>query len=415
MSTRSVVRMGGGTPAVDISHGRGLYVWDVDDRRYIDCTSQSWASYLGHANPELAAQIVRQTERLWHAHQGFGTREREKFAHDLLRLVPGNDDYTVYDKVSFTATSALAIETAIKLAVLHGNGRKTIARLTGSFHGTTLGVAPLSWPANAEVSPERRTLAAFAGLGVPSFTLTFPIESEPRSEQLDQLEAELSSHRSELLAVIVEPIQGSGGQRTVPDWWLSHLSQLAREIGIYVIYDEIQTYMRPGRYLTDVERHLPDFICLGKGLAGGLACGAVLARRGSESFPTGGVYDLHTFASSPLSHSVGSKLIEIVERDSILENARERGSQLRDGLKHIAASHPEVVEVRQVGLHIGIEIDRTAGRSAADLRVRAMSNGLLVGLGGFAPDVLKIKPPLNITATQADEVLEHLQMTFASA
>ncbi|NQD90426.1 aminotransferase class III-fold pyridoxal phosphate-dependent enzyme, partial [Paenarthrobacter sp. CM16] len=300
MTVASPVTLGGGTPAIDIVRGEGLYVWDSSGDRYLDCTSQSWALYLGHSNEELRRHASATMDRLWHIHQGFATSERERFANDLLDLVPGNGNKDMYSHVAYTATSGLAIETAIKLCMLQGSGRDTIARLSGAFHGTTLGTAQASWPANPEVEPERRTLSTFRSRGGTYATLTFPetiplIDTDSEAGQagrhLDRLDAELDDLSADLLAVIVEPIQGSGGQRILPKWWLSHLCQRADRDGFFVIFDEIQTYMRAGRYYTWPEDLRPHFIVLGKGLCGGFAAGAVLLRSDLRPFPVTGTYD----------------------------------------------------------------------------------------------------------------------------
>lgn len=416
MTHSSVVTLGGGTPAIDISRGEGLYVWDSSGNRYMDCTSQSWALYLGHSNEELRQHASATMDRLWHVHQGFATQERETFAADLLDLVPDNANRDFYNRVAYTATSALAIETAIKLCILQGTNRNTIARLTGGFHGTTLGTAQASWPANSEVSPDRRTLSSFRGRGGTFATLTFPVAAtdgeadnadDDMRRHIDLLDAEIDELSSDLLAVIVEPIQGSGGQRILPKWWMRHLCQRADRDGFFVIFDEIQTYMRAGRYFTWADELRPHFIVLGKGLCGGFAAGAVLLRSDQRPFPSGGVYDLHTFATSALAHSVGSKLIEIVRRDDLLANANHRGHQIKTALGNLETNHSYIRDVRQVGLHIGIEFSGGNSASttvAASMRQRALKRGLLLGLGGYDPNVLKIKPPLTITSAEAQEV-----------
>ena len=328
MTRSEIVSVGGGTPTVDFSYGKGIWLWDRGGRRFLDCTSQSWALYLGHANDEIAQHATEVMQRSWHVHQGFATDAREHFAAALLDLVPDNGRRDRYSRVAFTATSGLAVETAVKLAALNRPGRYLIGRVEGGFHGTTLGTAQLSWPATEDVGPDQRTLARFRPFGADSFTLSFPITDDVTRE-LDLLRRELDSVADKLVAVVVEPIQGSGGQRVVPDWWLTALVERADEAGFVVIFDEIQTYLRAGRHYTHPEALRPHFIVLGKGVCAGFAAGAVVMRDDMNGFPSAGTYDLHTFASSALAHSMGLKLLEVVARDDVLANARARGAQVR--------------------------------------------------------------------------------------
>lgn len=405
-SIRHVV-VGGGTPTVDFDHGTGIWLFDRAGRSYIDCTSQSWALYLGHANPELRQHAFDVMANGWHVHQGFATSARELFAGALLDRVQGNAGWSLYDRVAYTATSALAIETAIKLAVLDRPGRSVIGRVRGGFHGTTLGTAPLSWPGRDDVPEEQRSLSAFANFGPAVVTFEFPDVAGGIDAAISTLKAELAEHASGLAAVVVEPIQGSGGQRALPDWWLKALIEASDEHGYAVIFDEIQTYLRAGRYFT-VNPDLPaHFVALGKGLAGGFGAGAVIMRRDARGFPPG-TYDLHTFASSALSHSVGLKLLEIVDRDLLLANARRRGEQLAVGLRDLATRFPGLGAVRQVGLHVGLSVGEQNAPSpelARSIRLEAVDRGLLLGLGGYDPSVLKFKPPLNVTEGEVSEIL----------
>lgn len=404
--SNSVV-MGGGSPSIEFASGEGVWVRDPTGRRYLDCTAQSWALYLGHSNPEVRAYANEVMARGWHVHQGLHTQQREDFAEALLARANQLSGAQSFTRVAFTATSALSIETALKLAMLRTPDRVVLGRLRGGFHGTTLGVAQLSWPATDDVPPVRRTLDAFANIGPRVTSFAFPMAEDPDAS-LVTLEDEVRRWGTQLLAVVVEPIQGSGGQREVPTWWLEALLRWSELYGFVVIFDEIQTYMRPGRMFTLSAQLRPHYVCLGKGISCGFNAGAVLLREDMAGFP-GGTHDLHTFGSSYLSHSMGVKLIEITERDHLLHNALERGEQIRAAVQALEATHRCLATVRQVGLHVGVPIvHATTGladpAAAARLRRAAQVEGLLLGIGGYDPSVVKIKPPLTITATEVDEL-----------
>ncbi|WP_405794966.1 aspartate aminotransferase family protein [Streptomyces longwoodensis] len=403
--------IGGGTPAITISRGEGVRVWDTEGRAYIDCTSQSWALYLGHTHPEIRAHASQVMGDLWHTHQGFDTVQRDEFADRLIGLSKTSEPKYRYDRVVPAVSGALALESAIKLAALDRPDRRLIGRVRGSFHGTTLGMAGASWPGTDDVPTERRTLTAFTGFGPTFVSLTFPEPGRSPQENLQVLEEELTRVGDSMLAVLVEPVQGSGGQREIPRYWLERLRDRAAQQGFMVIYDEIQTYIRAGRYFTDIDQLGPHMVALGKGLAGGFACGAVLIRDDVPGFPPTGTYDLHTFASSALAHSVAVKVLDIVERDGLLLAARDSGARLREGLQALRHHFPEIYEVRQVGLHIGVEFVRPgtgapAADVAASVRRAAMERGLLLGLGGYKPEVVKVKPPLIVTREEIDVILE---------
>lgn len=266
-----------------------------------------------------------------------------------------------------------------------------------------------------DVPESQRSLAAFAALGPAVVTLSFPNTVDGTIDTaISILETEIAAHASSLAAVVVEPVQGSGGQRQVPTWWLEALLSAANKYGFAVIFDEIQTYIRAGRHFT-VSPELPaHFVALGKGLAGGFGAGAVLMRADVGGFPPG-TFDLHTFASSALSHSVGLKLLEIVDRDGLLENTHHRGKQLAEGLRLLATQFESLGEVRQVGLHVGqpIHCDNVPSSDlAGKIRLTALDSGLLLGVGGYDPSVLKFKPPLNITECEVDEILTRFEDTM---
>ncbi|WP_207843887.1 aminotransferase class III-fold pyridoxal phosphate-dependent enzyme [Williamsia soli] len=413
----SAVTVGGGTPTVDFARGKGVWLWDRKGRKFLDCTSQSWALYLGHAHDEIQQHAAEVMRSFWHVHQGFATDSREEFAEKLLHAVPRNEHRDIYAKVAFTATSGLAIETALKLATLNRPGRSLVGRVQGGFHGTTLGTAQLSWPATDDVPGNRRSLSAFAHMGVSSVTLSFPdsnpdIDDVARERAIAVMNLELDAVADKLVAVVVEPLQGSGGQREVPVWWLNALIRRADKEGFTVVFDEIQTYLRTGRHYTQPELLRPHFIVLGKGLCGGFAAGAVLLRSDIDGFPGGGTYDLHTFGSSALAHSVGIKQLEIIDRDDVLNNVKHRGVQLRNASAQMCAQATVFSEIRQVGLHVGLRVCAETWQQraslAATVRMRCIDAGLVVGLGGYDPSIVKIKPPLNITADETSELISRL-------
>ena len=215
--------------------------------------------------------------------------------------------------------------------------------------------------------------------------------------------------------VIVEPLQGSGGMIPLPKRYLQRVREICDEFEVPLIFDEIQTYMRIGKF-TAAEYYgvEPDMIALGKALGGGLPLGATVIRDGLEGFGPD-TEELHTFAANTLAMVGATKLIDIVERDHVLDNTVKMGEHLRNGLLRIQQDYPEVADIRQVGLHIGVEFAAPdAGRTpliaeTRKIRDEAMKRGAIFGLTGAMKNLLKIKPPLIINEAEANEVLAILE------
>jgi 4-aminobutyrate aminotransferase-like enzyme len=211
--------------------------------------------------------------------------------------------------------------------------------------------------------------------------------------------------------LIIEPLQGSGGQVIFSNEYMQGVRDICTEYGIVLIYDEIQTFTRIGTFFAAEYYGVdPDIICLGKGLGAGYPIGAIIISDDLEGFSPD-TEELHTFANSTISQIAALKLIELLE-NGILENCNKMGNYLGIGLKAIQKDFPQIGEVRQAGLHIGIELVKDPETREADpellqaVRQAGMKNGAFFGVGGILKNVVKIKPPLIINKEEADQVLE---------
>jgi 4-aminobutyrate aminotransferase-like enzyme len=218
--------------------------------------------------------------------------------------------------------------------------------------------------------------------------------------------------------LILEPIQASGGQIIFPRRYLERVREICDEYGVPLIFDEIQTFCRIGEWFgADYFGVTPDVIVLGKALGGGLPIAAIVIRDALEGFSLR-AEELHTFANNSLSQMSAIKMLEIIERDDLLANCRDMGSYLADGLRELQRQFPEMGDIRQAGLHIGIEMveDPETREPAVEkcIRVRdeGMKIGAIFGLGGARKNVLKVKPPLIVTRKEADEVLDILGLAM---
>jgi 4-aminobutyrate aminotransferase-like enzyme len=210
--------------------------------------------------------------------------------------------------------------------------------------------------------------------------------------------------------VIVEPVQASAGQLILPQRYLEGLRRLCDDYETLLIFDEIQTFARVGEMLAAEHFGVtPDIIVLGKALGAGLPLAGIIISDRLEGFLPDSE-ELHTFANPSLSMVTAAKQIELLEA-WVLQNCRRMGAYLGAGLRRLMEEYPEIGDVRQVGLHIGVEFvaDPASKEPIPDatvaIRNAGFENGVLFGLGGVRRNVLKIKPPLVISRSEADEVL----------
>ncbi len=408
--------LGGGTrPAPILARGRGCWVEDVDGKRYLDCTSQSWALYLGHANEAINRVVFEHSQHLTHVHQGFDTPSRFALAKKLADLAPAG-----LDRVSFTVGGGPAVEAAMKIALKNREGAQEYLCLYDSYHGTTLGALGASWVSTlsggAFIGGARFNRLTKPFIRVPNpYCYRCPLELSPASCRMMCLKVlQLTIEKGvngPVAGLILEPIQASGGQVILPREYLQGAREICDRYGIVLIYDEIQTFARIGAFFAaEYFGVAPDIIVLGKGLGAGFPIGAILIADRLEGFSPD-TEELHTFANNSAAQVAGLKLIELLE-GGVLENCRRMGARLAEGLGGMQKEFPVIGDVRQAGLHIGVELvaDPVTREPAADLvaavRRRGLENGILFGIGAVKKNVLKIKPPLILSQEEADTALE---------
>ena len=412
------VMLGGGTRGGPvIVRGKGVRVYDRSGKDYIDCTSQSWAMYLGFANEDIRRVVAEQMEYLMRAHQGFDTLPRFYLARKLARIAPGD-----LNRVSFTVGGGPAIEAAMKIAYKNTQPSRDFICLCDSYHGTTLGSMGASW-VSTRAKGDLVGGSRFLGLTKPFVRVPNPycyrcplgLERKNCSLACGQM-LRLTLERGiagNAAGVIVEPIQASAGQIILPREYLQAVRGICDEFGVPLIYDEIQTFGRIGRFFAaDYFDVAPDILVLGKGLGAGLPLACIIVSDQLEGFQPD-AEELHTFASTTVAQVAAAKQLELLE-DGVLDNTVRMGEYLRKGLEELQEEFPEIGDIRQAGLHIGVEMVRDPASKdplhaeGKAIRTEAMKHGLIIGLGGVRPNVLKIKPALIITQAECDEVLDKL-------
>ena len=341
--------------------GEGAWVWDEDGRRYLDCVGGVASNALGHCHPALVTALTEQANRLWHVSNMYRIPGQEVLAERLTAA-------SFADRVFFCNTGSEAVECAIKTARRYHAARGEVERVdvigfAGSFHGRTY--AALNASGNA---------AYLDGFG--------PLMPGFRQLALDDraaIEAVIAAKTA--AAVIVEPVQGEGGAKALPDETLLWLRRLCDAHGVLLIHDEVQSGMgRTGRLFAHqwVEGAAPDIMALAKALGSGFPVAACLATERAAAGMTAATHG-STFGGNPLGMAVANAAFEIIARDETLAHARAVSSRLFEGAEALRARYPDLVaEVRGKGLLIGIRMPaeqsrlyrRRAGRRPVDRRRR---------------------------------------------
>jgi acetylornithine aminotransferase len=362
--------------------GEGPYLWDESGIRYLDAISGIAVTGLGHAQPDIAEAICEQGRTLIHTSNLYGIPWQERLGERLATLSGMNQAF-------FANSGTEANEAAIKLARLHGRRREIdrpkIAVMEHSFHG--------------------RTLAALAATGNAAIQRGF----EPLLDGFVRLpfgDAEALGAAADdrnIVAVLLEPVQGEGGVRPAPDGYLKAVRELCDRHDWLMMVDEVQTGIgRTGRWFGfQHEDVLPDVITLAKGLGNGVPIGACLtAGRATDLFGPGSHGS--TFGGNPLVCRVACTVLEVIRRDGLVSRAESLGKRLVERIRRGLADVPACREVRGRGLMVGIELDRPAG----ELVGRALAQGLLINV--TAGSVVRLLPPLILTASQTDLVADRV-------
>lgn len=416
------VMLGGGTRGGPVlARGKGVRVWDTDGNDYIDCTSQSWALYLGYANDEINRVIREHIESMTHIHQGFDTKPRFYLARKLAQLAPDG-----LKRVSFTVGGGPAIEAAMKICVKNILPARDFVCLYDSYHGTTLGTMGGSWISTRScgkyIGGSRFLPLTQPFIRIPNvytYRNPFGVDAETYIDICLTMARETFERgiAGKPAGVIVECIQASAGQIIMPKRYLAGLRKLCDEFETLLVFDEIQTFARIGEmFAAHYFGVTPDIIVLGKGLGAGLPLAGIIISDKLKGFEPD-TEELHTFASPTLSMVTAAKQIALLEA-GVLENCRKMGKYLGDHLKAMMKKYPEIGEVRQAGLHIGVEFvkdpksKKPLDRETVAIRDAGLKNGAIFGLGGVRKNVLKVKPPLIVNRKECDEILEKFEKSM---
>ncbi len=369
----------------DLAFERGEGVWLISDtgERYLDFGAGIAVNALGHAHPHLVAALQAQAAKLWHTSNLYKIPEGARLAQRLV-------DNSFADTVFFTNSGAEANEAALKIARKyhaasgHPEKWRTIT-FRGAFHG--------------------RTLATIAAGGSSKHLDGFgpPVDGFDQVAEFDE-KAVLAAITPATAAILIEPVQGEGGIRSVSASFLRFLRQTCDEHGLLLLFDEVQTGMgRTGHLfgyeLSGVE---PDIMALAKGLGGGFPIGACLATSEAASGMTAGSHGT-TFGGNPLAMAVGNAVLDVILEDGFLDAVKKKGLLLKQKLAAIADRHPAVfTEIRGEGLMLGLKCIVPNGDVVAALNE---AHVLCVPAGD---NVVRLLPPLIVSESEIDEGVDKM-------
>jgi len=368
---------------VAFARGEGVWLWDTDGKRYLDAVAGVAVNTLGHAHPRLAQALCEQARQVIHTSNLYVIPLQEALAERLCGLAG-------MDRAFFCNSGAEANEAAIKLARLYGHRKgidlPTILVTEKSFHGRTL--------ATLTATGSRKVQAGFE-----------PLVSGFARVPFNDLEAarQAVEHNANIVAILVEPIQGEGGINLPAPDYLPGLRRLCDERGLLLMLDEVQTGIgRTGAWFAYQHTSvLPDVVTLAKGLGGGVPIGACLARgSAAEVFKPGNHGS--TFGGNPLACAAALAVLSTIEEEGLLQNVQQVGTYLRQALAAALDGVAGVVAVRGLGLMMGIELDRPA----AEIVDRAREAGLLVNV--TSERVIRLVPPLILREAEAQQLIEGL-------
>jgi 4-aminobutyrate aminotransferase len=395
-----------------MARGAGAVVEDVDGNVYLDCCAGIATASTGHSHPDVVRAIVDQAQRFLHISTDYYHEPQVALGEAMAEIVPLDGRARTF----FSNSGTEAVEAAIKLARYHTK-RPNIIAFLGSFHGRTLGSLSLT----SSKSVQRRGFGPMVP-GVFHAPYANPYrsnEDDCAAQCLAYIDQQILVHLTspdEVAAIVVEPIQGEGGYVVPPPAFIQGLARMAKQHGMLLIVDEVQSGMGRTGKMFAIEHYgvKPDIVVIAKAIASGLPMGLTVASETIMDWPVGA--HSNTFGGNPVACAAALATIKLI-RDSLMANAEQVGGFLMGKLKELATKHAIIGDVRGKGLMIGIELgrDRTTKERATSERdalvMAAFRRGLLVLAAG--QNTVRLSPPLVLTKEQAETAVRLLDESLS--
>lgn len=387
--------------------GEMQYLFDSEGRKYLDCFAGVSVINCGHCNPEINAEVVKQVQSLQHVCNTYLTENFVNLAEKLAEVTPG-----ALQKTFFCSTGTEANEGALLLASIY-TGRDEFIALRNGLHGRTKLTMSLTGIQMWRTDPHPCGGIHFAPNAYCyrcPLGKKFPECDYACAEALDDLIRTATSGKP--AALIAEPIQGNAGIVTPPKGYFKRVKEILASHDALLIVDEVQTgFGRTGKMFAienfDVE---PDIMTMAKALGNGAPISAFTATaKIADTYTKPGA---STLGGNPVSSMAGLGVLKYIQEHDLMQNAKERGQQLYDGLAELQKKHPVIGDIRGIGLMRGAEFvhaDKSPAAEELEMVLEEMKNrGFIIGKNGVARNVMAFQPPLVITQADVDNVLNTL-------
>lgn len=394
------------TAPLTIERGEGAYLITADGRRYLDFISGYGVTSTGHCHPRVVAAAQAQVGRLIHVSTAVINQTLLQLAERLVAITPPG-----LEMMFFHSAGSEAIEAAIKLARFV-TGRSGLVAFRGGFHGRTTGALALT---SSKTFYRQGHEPFFPGVHFAPYATPYRYAAAEECAhaclaELDRLFAE-EVDPYQVAAMFVEPILGEGGYIDPPPSFLQGLRQRCTQYGILLVADEIQSGVgRSGKWwAVEHAAVVPDLMAVAKGIASGFPLSVLVGRPDMMGQWPPGAHGT-TFGGNPVSCAAALATLAVIEEEGLVENARQRGQQLQDGLRQLQALYPILGDVRGKGLMVGLEFTHPDGSPAAEvveaIRAFHLQQGIILSKCGPHQETIRLAPPLIITAAEVERFLD---------
>ncbi|MBZ9703580.1 MULTISPECIES: aspartate aminotransferase family protein [unclassified Mesorhizobium] len=397
-----------------LKRGKGQYVWDEKDRKYIDLLGMNLCISVGHAHPQVVKAATEQLAELTHCTTMFYHPVPAQYAEELVATMPAGHDWVVH----FTNSGAEAIDLALLMARSH-TGNIDMLALASSYHGATFGAQSVTG-----IAGFRHPVPQLGGVTFVAEPNQYRgIHGEGLQPYLDEVERAIASSTSGGLAgMIIEPVQGYGGIVPMPPGYIAGAVERVRAAGGLCIIDEVQSGVaRTGDAFWAFESHgiVPDIVVVAKGVGNGIPLGAVIAKRDvAESMADKFLF--HTYGANPVACAAGRAVLKVIKEERLQENARDVGAVLKGRLNDMKERFPIIGDIRGRGLMLAIELVKDgATKEPAPEETLAIfeetrRNGLVASRSGPYRNVIRMCPPLCLAMSDIEDVVDRFEKSFTA-
>ena len=393
--------------------GSMQYLWDVDDKKYIDLLGMNVCISVGHSHPQVVAAAMEQAQELTHCTTMFYHPTPAHLAEELVQCMPGGVEWVVH----FTNSGAEAIDLAMAMARTY-TGNTDLLSLRTAYHGPTAAAQSItgisSWrhpgmPGNVAFVAEPNQYRGIFGTG-----------TQPYLDEIDRTIA--SATNGQVAGIFVESVQGYGGIIEMPPGYMSGAAERVRAAGGLYIADEVQSgFGRTGDHMWGFESDnvVPDIVVMAKGLGNGFPIGAVVAQK-QIATPMAERFLFHTYGANPTSCAAGRAVLKVIKEAGLQENAKVVGKALLSRLQELKEKHTSIGDVRGCGLMLAIEFvadrktkepDRT---TTAAVFEQCREQGIILSKSGPTQSCLRMVPPLCLTLEDVEQVAEKLDNALSN-